>query len=56
MSGILEMSMGEQNAVRILKDMCGNISKTIQLDESGTASFPVSASGVSVWIDEKFPL
>ncbi len=56
MAGILEMSMGEQNAGRILKDMCGNISKTIQLDESGTASFLVSASGVSVWIDEKFPL
>lgn len=50
------MSMGKDNAGRILIDLCGKQEEKITLDENGEADFTVGPGSVAVWIDERYPI
>ena len=49
--GQQRMAMGQVNANKAYKDVCGVVTESITLDQDGIANFPVRAGKVSVWID-----
>lgn len=46
----LHLSLGEAFANAELRDFTGNRPERLQLDENGTADFPVNGGSVSVWV------